>query len=91
MANTSNFIIISSNVMSTRITNLSSGSVPTVENVFPLFNGSHFQQINNGLNPNTISIFTPYGNGWSRGHNNTNYMTALGSSFPTNNLYTKNT
>jgi len=54
--NTSNFIIDTSNVISTRITNLSSGSVPTVANVFPLLYGSHFEQISDGLSPDKISI-----------------------------------
>jgi len=37
------------------------------------------------------NIFTPYGDGWSGGHpvSNTNYMTALATSYATNNLYTK--
>ena len=45
-----------SNVISTRINNLNSGSVPTVANVFPLLYNSHFEQISDGLNPNKISI-----------------------------------
>jgi len=55
-ADTSNYIIDTSNVTSTRITNLNSGSVPTVANVFPLLYKSHFEQISDGLNPNQISI-----------------------------------
>jgi len=54
-ANTSNFIINTSNVISTRITNLPNYT-PTVANVFPLLYSSHFEQISDGLNPNKISI-----------------------------------
>ena len=48
-----------SNVISTRINNLNIGSVPTVANVFPLLNNSHFEQISDGsspTSPNNISI-----------------------------------
>jgi hypothetical protein len=55
-ANTSNFIINTSNVISTRINSFNNGSVPTVANVFPLLYSSHFEQISDGLNPNKISI-----------------------------------
>ena len=52
---TSNCMINTSNVVSKRITNLNSGSAPTVANAFPLLYSSHLVQISNGLNPNKIS------------------------------------
>jgi len=55
-ADTSNFIIDTSNIITTRIDNLNSGSVPTVANVFPLLYNSHFEQTSDGLSPNKISI-----------------------------------
>ena len=54
--NTSNFIIDISNIISTRIDHLNGSSVPTVANVFPLLNNSHFEQISDGSSPNNISI-----------------------------------
>jgi len=53
---TSNFIIDTSNVITTRIDNLNSGSVATVANVFPLLYNSHFEQTSDGLSPNKISV-----------------------------------
>jgi len=55
-ANTSNYILNTSNVIMERIDNLNSSLSPTVANIFPLLYNNHFEQISDGLNPNQISV-----------------------------------
>jgi len=54
-ADTSNDVLNTSSVITTRINNLNSGSVSTVANVFPLLYNSHFKQMSDELSPNKIS------------------------------------